>query len=309
MMERAIQFGAENGLSGVFAPADGPSATAALLFNAGILRRVGAHRLNVTLARRLAAAGLPALRFDLSGLGDSAAGAADRGYEAQTEADMTAAMDWIEGETGARRFVLIGLCSGADNAFRTALRDPRVAGLGLLGPWSYPAPGAELRHIMRKAQDPAVWGRQLAKLGAKGRALLGGGQSAGATRGEDGGEDEPGVGVAVLDAPQHAASGDATSEPAPAAVDMDLERGRPERAAFAAQLSELLARGVKISVLYTADEQRRISAPEQFAATFPEVDLSAGFEIAVRSDVGHTLPERATQAEIVDQLIDWSRRV
>ena len=42
-----------------------------VIFNAGAVHRVGPNRMTVTLARRLAAMGLPSLRFDLEGLGDS----------------------------------------------------------------------------------------------------------------------------------------------------------------------------------------------------------------------------------------------
>ena len=42
-----------------------------VLLNAGIVHRVGPNRMHVLLARALAAAGIPSLRFDMSGIGDS----------------------------------------------------------------------------------------------------------------------------------------------------------------------------------------------------------------------------------------------
>src|SRR6185436_6886506 len=50
-----------------------PAAPAFIILNAGVLHRVGPHRLHVILARRIAASGLPSLRLDLGGIGDSIA--------------------------------------------------------------------------------------------------------------------------------------------------------------------------------------------------------------------------------------------
>ena len=79
MSERVVTFGGQGELVGVLSQPDvvRPSAPWVLLWNTGLHPRVGPCRLNVQLARRLAALGIPSLRFDLSGLGDSAARAAN----------------------------------------------------------------------------------------------------------------------------------------------------------------------------------------------------------------------------------------
>lgn len=48
-------------------------------------------------------------------------------------------MDYLGSNTGHTAFVLIGLCSGADDALATALRDKRVAGVVLLNGYAYRA--------------------------------------------------------------------------------------------------------------------------------------------------------------------------
>src|SRR5690606_33422878 len=53
------------------APETGRAAIGVVLLNAGVVHRVGPHRLNVSLARRLAGVGLTSWRVDLSGIGDS----------------------------------------------------------------------------------------------------------------------------------------------------------------------------------------------------------------------------------------------
>jgi alpha-beta hydrolase superfamily lysophospholipase len=92
-----------------------------------------AYRPYRILADRLAAAGYPALRFDLTGTGDSRD--ADGGeYWSIWRQDVLAAADYTRASTGARRIVLIGLRIGAALAALTAAEREDVAGLVLLEP-------------------------------------------------------------------------------------------------------------------------------------------------------------------------------
>jgi len=88
----------------------------------------GGSRLNVELARALAAQGLTSLRMDFAGLGDSVApgDAETHVYETDRRADVAAAIDTLE-ELGYRRFVVQGLCSGGYHAFHVALGEPRIS--------------------------------------------------------------------------------------------------------------------------------------------------------------------------------------
>jgi alpha/beta superfamily hydrolase len=99
-----------------------------ILLNGGIIYRVGPNRLYVNVARALAGANFTNLRFDFSGIGDSTMGEA-AGYSDVQMQDAIEAMDFLEKQTGARRFVLIGLCTGADVSIKAALADPRVVGI------------------------------------------------------------------------------------------------------------------------------------------------------------------------------------
>lgn len=127
--------------------------TALILLNPGLLRRTGPFRLYVQLARRLAAQGFVVLRFDQSGLGDSQL--SSRVSAQRKREDIVAAMDMVARETGVDRFVLGGLCSGADDAFNIAPIEPRVAGVILLDGVSYPTRGHWLRHYLPRLFDPA----------------------------------------------------------------------------------------------------------------------------------------------------------
>lgn len=97
--------------------------------------RAGSHRQFVLLARQMAAAGHPVLRFDARGMGDSSG--AVRNFE-QISADIGAAIDeLIRRQPTAERVVLWGLCDGASAALLYVHErgDQRVRGLCLLNPW------------------------------------------------------------------------------------------------------------------------------------------------------------------------------
>jgi len=124
-------------------PASGkPRPIPIILLSPGIKSRVAPHRLYVKLARRLAVMGFRVLRFDFSGLGDSEglvneATAAEFYGTVQLGryvSDTRAAMDWMEREFHASRFILGGLCGGAVTGLLAGANDGRVdslIGLGL----------------------------------------------------------------------------------------------------------------------------------------------------------------------------------
>ncbi len=97
--------------------------------------RVGSHRQFVLLARCLADAGIPVLRFDYRGMGDS--GGTLRSFEAIHD-DIAAACDLLCEHVGhVRGIVLWGLCDAASaNAFYAADGvDERILGQVALNPW------------------------------------------------------------------------------------------------------------------------------------------------------------------------------
>jgi exosortase A-associated hydrolase 1 len=109
--------------------------------------RAGAHRQFVALARSLAEAGFPALRFDHRGMGDSEGDL--RGFE-DIGADIASAIDALQrAAPGVRRVVLWGLCDGASAVllYLQAQADPRVAGLALLNPWVRSEAGLAKTHV------------------------------------------------------------------------------------------------------------------------------------------------------------------
>jgi dienelactone hydrolase len=130
--EEVARFGSNRSIVAILHHAESgaaPGAPALLLANAGIVHRVGPHRLYVKLARRLAAQGHTVLRLDVSGLGDSPAAIDVVPFDASAVADVRSAMTFLENRLGVSRFVTAGICSGGKVAFDTALIDPRVVGV------------------------------------------------------------------------------------------------------------------------------------------------------------------------------------
>ena len=131
MKEHCCQFGAGQGLAGIVCePSSERPRQALILVSAGLLPKQGPFRLYAQLARRLAGSGVVTLRFDLGGIGDSALDTSGLPLRARTERDLQAAIDFLQQRFPAAQLVLAGLCSGAEDAFRMAARDPRVAGAG-----------------------------------------------------------------------------------------------------------------------------------------------------------------------------------
>jgi exosortase A-associated hydrolase 1 len=110
------------------------AATAVVIAVGGPQYRVGSHRQFVLLARRLAAAGYPVLRFDYRGMGDSEGDL--RNFEGAGP-DLRAAIDAMWGACpGVRQVVVWGLCDAASAALMFATEDARVAGIVAANPWA-----------------------------------------------------------------------------------------------------------------------------------------------------------------------------
>lgn len=97
--------------------------------------RVGSHRQFVLLARCLAQAGYPVLRFDYRGMGDSEGTV--QNFDAIDD-DISAAIGALQAACPhVKQLVLWGLCDGATASvlYCGATQDARVIGLCLLNPW------------------------------------------------------------------------------------------------------------------------------------------------------------------------------
>ncbi|HJW25489.1 MAG TPA: hydrolase 1, exosortase A system-associated [Rhodocyclaceae bacterium] len=122
-------------LVGILARPERSSAIGVVIVVGGPQYRAGSHRQFVLLARALAAAGYPVLRFDYRGMGDS--GGEARNFEAAGQ-DIGAAINaLLDACPEVGRVVLWGLCDGASAAllYCHETADGRVDGLVLANPW------------------------------------------------------------------------------------------------------------------------------------------------------------------------------
>lgn len=158
--EQVHRFGSARHLVGIAgAPAASRSEIGVVVLNAGMVHHVGPFRLHVELTRRLNALGYPTLRFDLSTLGDSGASRDSRTRVEQVRGDVDDAMQLLASDSGCRRFVLVGLCSGAQNVHTVARNDPKVVGAVFLDGYAYRTLGYRLRRYLPRLLDPRRWPR------------------------------------------------------------------------------------------------------------------------------------------------------
>lgn len=174
MSERARTFGPANRLVGVVtdpevAAGDRP---AVVVLGAGTVHHVGPSRYAVRLARRLAARGFPTARFDHGGVGDSGRRTDRLPWEESTVRELGEVLDDLAGE-GRERFVLVGLCSGAITAFRSAAADPRVVGIALINAQALDLDPDWNRHVLNRGWSRQYWRRSLFSADSWKRALTG----------------------------------------------------------------------------------------------------------------------------------------
>ena len=118
-----------------------PSAPCLVMLNAGATRHIGPNRMWVEICRHWAAQGIPTLRLDLEGIGDSDGDAAritrlypSVMYTQVRTGQALAAVDMLEQRGVADRFILAGLCSGGFWSFHAADGDERVTAAFLINP-------------------------------------------------------------------------------------------------------------------------------------------------------------------------------
>jgi exosortase A-associated hydrolase 1 len=158
--ERTLSFPCNGSwLYGILSLPEQIKSRGVLIVVGGPQYRAGSHRQFTLLARYLAANGVPAMRFDYRGMGDSEGDT--RTFEDVGD-DIRHAIDRFHAEAPALREVVIwGLCDAASAALFYAHRDPRVCGLVLLNPWVRTEEGAArayLKHYyLSRLFDRGLW--------------------------------------------------------------------------------------------------------------------------------------------------------
>ncbi len=172
MKEQAIIFGQYNhllGVSSVTTTSDKVD-TAVIIMTAGMLHNVGPYRMYVELARSLTEQGIPSLRFDISGIGDSlGVGSAGKSID-RAAAEAVEAMDYLQKKQSIKHFIFFGLCSGADDSIQAALHDERIKGVILMDGLAYSTLQFKLRQLvlpMKMMLRPEKWLKKIKALKAR----------------------------------------------------------------------------------------------------------------------------------------------
>jgi dienelactone hydrolase len=275
--EEIVRFGAEESLLGIVTRTRPGSPEVerpgVILLNAGVIHRVGPHRMSVILARRLAASGFSALRFDLGGLGDSRAARSEHSFQERAVADARSAMDFLERAGLARRFVFFGLCSGADHGLATALVDPRVAAVVMIDPFTYVTPRARARKLAKKIESLGSV-RRVAEWGL-------------------------GLGARKLREKLQSSARAETEE---------TQSGRvpPPAETFGGWLRTLADREVPVLALYSGALGERYNHEDQLFETFP--DLRGRIDREWFPEANHSFTPQAAQQRMVDVVTRWLDR-
>jgi hypothetical protein len=274
VIERALRFGESATLVGVLTQPEPEDRRAGvpgvLLLNSGIIHRVGASRMYVRIARRLAREGFTSLRFDFSGIGDSEPRRDSLAFEESAEIETREAMDHLQRVTSTERFALAGLCSGADMAFRAALADPRVVALAQLDPFAYRTARWFLRHYGPRVLRWSAWRRAVgARLEARSRR----------SRGVDG------AGSPELVAPEY-------------------RRRFPPRRVVRDGLRRLAAREVRFFVCFTGGEEH-VNYREQYERSFSDVDFGGRLRVEYLPEADHTFTGLREQDLLLERLAGW----
>ncbi|TVP51233.1 MAG: hypothetical protein EA350_00165 [Gemmatimonadales bacterium] len=271
-------FGPEGSLVGILTEANPEHAAADLpsvvFLNSGIVHRVGANRLYVKIARRLAERGFTTLRFDHAGIGDSGPRRDDRPFNESAVEEARAAMELLARVRGSSRFILGGLCSGADVAYWTALEDTRVVGLFQLDPFVYRTPRFLLSYYLPRLVSPAAWWRSLS---SRGRHLLNGLRPGGA--------------------PETADTGWAAPE---------YTRIFPPRSDVAKGLATLAERGVAFHVFISGTMFEYVSYADQYERSFPEVDFGDRLVVDFAPEADHTVTDLGHQERVIRGIERWA---
>jgi alpha-beta hydrolase superfamily lysophospholipase len=155
-------------------PAKSPrSGLGILMLNAGATRLTGPSRLYVKLAREWGALGHTVMRLDIAGLGDSPphAGHADNVvYSDRALNDVATAIAHLRSQPDVHRVIVMGLCSGAYHAFKSAAQLLPADCIVMINPLTfYWIPGSTLQSPSAMqisiAQDVQRHRRSLLKAG------------------------------------------------------------------------------------------------------------------------------------------------
>jgi len=250
-----------------------------VILNSGIIHRVGPNRMFVRLARQLASAGHVVVRFDLSGIGDSEPRADELQPLEAALADIREVLDSLEASRQARRFVLVGLCSGADHSIVYGGGDPRVVGMVLIDPSIPRTRGYYVRHYRGRMLRWRSWLNFACGRHPFWKAL----------------------GRSIAPALPLARSEDAEllAEPLPDLQDIEV------RAFLANAYGRAAAAGIDIMAVFTGGREDRHNGAMQLLEAFPEVAFGSRLRLEFMGSADHTFTSQDDRGNLLALITTW----
>jgi pimeloyl-ACP methyl ester carboxylesterase len=273
MREETVLFGIGNDLVGTLnVPDSRRGALGVVLLNAGMIHRIGPHRINVRLARELAQHGIASIRFDLAGHGDSPRPSGALSFQDQAVEDIRQAADTLGKATGLERFAVFGICSGAYHAFNAAARDERLTDLILIDAFRYPTRKTRLIYYLSRLRQPQRLRRALRFLGRR-----------------------------IVQGDNAAAAAPVAQRERLGVIDVF-----PPRESVGPALRALLDRGARIFMGYCGSDVEEYNYRRQFEDTFAEYGVAGRVRVDYRSDLDHQFTSSAEQREFIRELVAWT---
>jgi hypothetical protein len=275
MSERVVEFGSDCTLTGILnqpEAAGGADRPVLLLLNSGTLHRVGPCRLYVRLARRLAEHHLASLRFDFSGIGDSPPRSDAKAFHDYSVSEVGTAIDYLA-QQGFNKFFLLGICSGADTAWYSAIVDKRVSGIVLLDGFAFRNFGFYWHHYRRRIFDLSVWQNFFRN---------------------------PSAAFSFLAGPP-----DAADEAVESSEEVVFDRDWPSASEYHKGISQLVDRGATSLYIFTSGAGDYCNHASQLEDSCDAVRESKLVDVIFRPDIDHMISATDAQTDILKSITRW----
>lgn len=273
MKERVISVGDPIPLVGILSEPEtlNKEKPMVLILNSGIMHHIGTCRISVKLARALAVAGYASVRFDFSGIGDSEQRRGSLSFLETAPIESAEIMDFIQKRRGVKKFIIYGLCSGADAAYETALVDKRVVGICQIDGYCYKTLSWYLFHYKERILKLNVW------LNFVKRKLI----------------NRPNTHVSI---------DDIDSEYIEKA---SYIREFPIKSEYTNGLQKLVNNSVKLFFIFTDGQSHIINRSSQYKKSLKEVDFKDCLRVDYIPEAEHIITEPDCQKDVVKRIVHW----
>jgi pimeloyl-ACP methyl ester carboxylesterase len=277
MREIAVKIGQPIPLTGIITQPNSFDASkpAIVILNSGLMHHIGTCRLSVKLARQLADSGFLSIRFDFSGLGDSAPRRGTSSYRESILEELKEVLDYLQQTKGINKFICYGLCSGAHASYEFSQVDQRVVAIAQIDPYCYRTWKWYLRHYGPRLLKLKVWlhffTRRL-KSKQKPKDL-------------------------------------SDSDDADNFIKPNYPLEYPERSEVANGLKIIVDRGINIYCIFTGGQTEVFNYKSQFRECFYDVNFKQLLTDEYYPEMNHIITHPYSQKMVINNICAWINRI